>query len=109
MSFGRRYLRIFGAWMTLTVLLVAFTSKSLHTHSEAYYRSFAPSAGESPLSSLNDDCPICHFQFFPCIHAWQWTLICEFRLLLTIVPRYDYTPEVLRTRALFLRAPPFRG
>ncbi|MDE5730559.1 MAG: hypothetical protein K2H81_03415 [Alistipes sp.] len=106
MRLGRRYLRIFGAWMTFIVLLAAFTGKSLHTHSEEYYRSFARSTQESPLSDLNDDCPLCHFQFFSCLPASPGMLTCEFRLLLTIVPRYAYTPEVLRFHARSFRAPP---
>lgn len=104
----RKLIQTLNAWLLLFVLLFAYTGKSLHTHPDEYYRALFADDG-SGSSKIVDNCPLCHFHFFSYICSTAWILTSDFRLLSTIHPEQSYTPQIVRTEGVQLRAPPARG
>jgi len=92
----------------LTLLLIfvsAYGAKVLHTHPDSYYAAIDACSDDSG-SSIEDDCPICRFAFFPCLIARAdvcsvFFVLCTF---VSAVSSVSADRTVLRHFAL--RAPP---
>ena len=98
-------IRNIALWVMLTIVAVAYTGKSLHTHSDDYYDSFRATRSAA-TNGMSDDCPICHFNLifflFDISHIYAF-----YTELLTVI---DSVETILRSNpvvAFFsLRAPP---
>ena len=98
-------IRNIALWVMLTIVAVAYTGKSLHTHSDDYYDSFRATRSAA-TNGMSDDCPICHFNllFFCFDYDSSFAFFTE---LLTVIEDFC---TILRSNPAInffsLRAPP---
>lgn len=100
-----RQIRNLWLWVMLATVVVAYTGKALHTHSEGYYDSLRTTRSAAS-NGMSDDCPICHFNLlFFLFDSYQ--TFAFYTILLTIIA---IAQPILRTKSVVrffsLRAPP---
>ena len=92
-------------WVMLTTVVVAYTGKALHTHTESYYDALRTTRSAAS-NGMSDDCPICHFNLLLYLFD-SCQSITFYTVLLTVF--YAVQP-ILRTKSVVrffsLRAPP---
>lgn len=100
-----RQIRHLILWVMLAAVVVAYTGKALHTHSESYYNSLRTTK-TAAANGMSDDCPICHFNLLLfIIEHTQAVFVCTVLLavFVTIQPIVRTNEEI---RFFSLRAPP---
>lgn len=76
---------------------------------DAYYRALEQTRSDQTRTTIVDDCPVCHFQFFSCLHT-EPVLLVTCLTLLGSAPAAPETHAVAgRTVLPSLRAPPVSG
>lgn len=101
--------RAASALTLLLIFLSAFGVKALHTHPDSYYAAIDNSPAAQTGSTLNDDCPICHFSFFPYLPT-QTELCTVFFTFLTFAAQTGRVSfRLIPIRHFALRAPPVVG
>lgn len=91
----------------LAIIVVAYTGKVLHRHSDEYYADFERTeCTASGKSSIADDCRICHFSFYSCLYAvtpiFVFAVVLFIRYIGVPAPKRIEKPHYRRS----LRAPP---
>lgn len=69
--------KFLNALALLLILVTAHAGKVLHTHPDAYYRALEQTRSDQTRTTIVDDCPVCHFQFFSCLHTEPVLLVCH--------------------------------
>lgn len=73
--------KFLNALALLLILVTAHAGKVLHTHPDAYYRALEQTRSDQTRTTIVDDCPVCHFQFFSCLHTEPVLLVTCLTLL----------------------------
>lgn len=102
--------RAASALTLLLIFMSAFSAKALHTHPDSYYAAIGTSSAASDTSStLNDDCPICHFSFFPYMASRAEVCTVFFTFLTFSAATVTVCVHPTPIRHFALRAPPVVG
>ena len=100
-----RQIRNLWLWVMLAAVVVAYTGKALHTHSEGYYDSLRTTRSAAS-NGMSDDCPICHFNLLLFIISQSQALLSAI-VLLTVFSAVDVILRAVEPRVIYsLRAPP---
>lgn len=99
--------KFLNALALLLILVTAHAGKVLHTHPDAYYRALEQTRSDQTRTTIVDDCPVCHFQFFSCLHT-EPVLLVTCLTLLGSAPAAPETHAVAGTHRPPLPAGPAR-
>lgn len=100
-----RQIRHLILWVMLAVVVVAYTGKALHTHSESYYNSLRTTKAAA-ANGMSDDCTICHFNLLLFIIDTCQTILFYTILLATFVTILPISYAKEQISFFSLRAPP---
>ena len=101
--------KFLNALALLLILVTAHAGKVLHTHPDAYYRALEQTRSDQTRTTIVDDCPVCHFQFFSCLHTEPVLLVTCLTLLGSAPAAHETHAVAGRTVLPSLRAPPVSG